>query len=182
MLAPVHLCAATFFSLSCALTYAYFGNFTQRDAAGKVDQSLAVSPLIVRWCGMTAWVMVMLNLMFMLCAKQYAEEYVGIEERPEWNRHRIDLLIADLWHRFDTNGDNTLSKFECKYMVKELLREGEDLDDDRYAELFAQFDSDGNGYIDRSEMRAFIAHLYADEGSEMDEESNEGEDGYGQIN
>lgn len=92
---------------------------------------------------------------------EYTTDYKEVEDLDEWRHARINQLINTWWKTYDINGDGKLSKYEAReFIMKQVLREGEDMNNDAYEIIFNQFDTNKNGFIELEEMRNFVDHLY----------------------
>ncbi len=74
-------------------------------------------------------------------------------------RHSPEEIRAQIWAKYDRDGNGTLSKGECRTFVKDLLSGlGEEIKitEEEFNELFKHFDEDGNGVVSKDEMEHFI--------------------------
>ena len=85
----------------------------------------------------------------------------------------ITLVVDEIWQSYDLDGTNKLNKFEAKKFIEELLpdmKAGHYLGDNEFNRLFKEFDTDGDGTIDKAEMTNFIKRaLNNDEDEEKPE-------------
>jgi len=49
-----------------------------------------------------------------------------------------------------------LSRIECRKFIRHILREGDELNDERFNVLFDDIDTDKSNTIDRNEMTVFV--------------------------
>ena len=75
----------------------------------------------------------------------------------------IDMVVAqcvdEIWEVFDTDNSGSLDKDETKRFVKSTLmdmQEDNPLSDEDFEQCFREFDKNGDGEIERSEMITFI--------------------------
>jgi len=66
-----------------------------------------------------------------------------------------------MWDEYDYDGNGMLDKAECKDFMDELAthikpENAQNYNKDDFDYLFTKFDTDQNGYIDKSEMVIFI--------------------------
>ena len=151
-------------AVSCVLAYSLFRN-VQFTLLGE-EGAATVIPIdpnhhILLWHGLMSWTVVMLSLIFVQCTMEYTSDYKEVEELEEQQFARINQLINTWWKTYDINGDGKLSKYEAReFIMKQVLREGEDMNNDAYEIIFNQFDTNKNGFIELEEMRKFVDHLY----------------------
>ena len=116
------------------------------------------------WYGNVAWGLLCVNLVCYHYCKEYETQYRDIEDKEEFQDQRIVLMVDHLWDKYDENGDQVLSRAECRKFIKAILRKGDTLNDQRFEVLFKEIDKDNSNTIDKSEMVAFLQTLYADQG------------------
>ena len=71
----------------------------------------------------------------------------------------MQQMIDHIWQTYDTNHDGKLDKSETKKMMIEILQNiglSELYSDSAFNQVFAQFDIDVSGTIERNELDAFI--------------------------
>jgi Ca2+-binding EF-hand superfamily protein len=87
------------------------------------------------------------------------EPEAAIEDEVEPAPPTPEEIRAQIWAKYDRDGNGTLSKAECRVFVKDLLSGlGEEvkISEDEFNDLFKQFDEDGNGVVSKDEMDIFI--------------------------
>ena len=67
--------------------------------------------------------------------------------------------VDKIWDRFDSNDDGVLDQDEVFNFIREMVRgqiDPNQLKNHELLSIFKQFDLDRNGYIEKSEMLAFL--------------------------
>jgi hypothetical protein len=148
----------------CALCYAFF----TKQAHIEED----VKWVMHNWYGLVAWSLVCFNLIFYHYTNEYRTNNLNIEDDDEMLEKRITTMIESMWSKYDDDNNDVLDRGECRKFVKAVLRPGEEINQDRFDDLFKEMDRDESNTIDKTEMFDFIMKLYTDEGA--DEEALEG--------
>lgn len=97
---------------------------------------------------------------FFFIVKDYTDEYANIEHSEEHLATFIRQTIDQLFDDFDGNKDGELDAYETRRLVKSILKEDEELRDDKFAEMFEYFDKNSNGVLERDEIEDFVKALY----------------------
>ena len=161
---------AAFNIITCGIVFAYFSHPKITEIDGTCQEVLSL------WYGKASWALVCINMVCYHYTKEYESQNRGIEHEDEHQETRVRLMVDSLWSKFDENGDDVLSKPECKKFIKNILRKGDKLNNDRFDVLFDEIDTNKNGKIERDEMVNFVTALYNDRGEEeVDQENGEGE-------
>ena len=81
------------------------------------------------WYGNTAWALLCVNLVCYHYVTEYESHYRDIEDQEEFQDQRIVLMVDHMWDKYDENGDQVLSRAECRKFIKAILRKGDTLND-----------------------------------------------------
>lgn len=79
------------------------------------------------------------------------------EDDSEWN-----TIIDNLWNEYDKDNSGYLDKEEIIPLAQAALAQvgfSQQLDENLIGAFFAEIDSDGNGKVDREELRRFMKSL-----------------------
>ena len=74
----------------------------------------------------------------------------------------IRKCVNDIWGEYDKDGSNQLDKSETKRFVTDILKEmgdGGQFSEQEFEDCFKEFDTSGDGHIDREEMAIFIKKI-----------------------
>ena len=89
-------------------------------------------------------------------------------EQPETDIEQIiNDTVNDIWNEFDTDRSGSLDKAETRRFVNQCMGSmnrsgiGQDggVSDEEFETIFAQFDKDGSGFIERDEMAIVVRKL-----------------------
>ena len=70
--------------------------------------------------------------------------------------------VDEIWAEWDKDRSDTLDKAEMRGFVQQTLtRSGinKEVTDEEFNQIFAQFDVDGSGMIERDEMAVFVKRM-----------------------
>ncbi|GMH50378.1 hypothetical protein TrRE_jg11480 [Triparma retinervis] len=79
---------------------------------------------------------------------------VDVVEPKGTKEPSVANVLRDLWNKYDVDNSGNLVRCEAKEFI------GDDFTDKRFEEVFARFDKDGNGTIEKVEMESFINSLW----------------------
>ena len=66
----------------------------------------------------------------------------------------IDAIVEEIWAKYDVDKSNELDKQEARVFLKEFFGQiGGNFSEAEFTKLFDEVDVNGNGRIDKNEMR-----------------------------
>lgn len=93
--------------------------------------------------------------------KKFDKTNFEIKIREDFN-NVIQEYVDELWQKYDADRGGTLDKIEVMKMVQEMVHESSQFSDFSYDEfelLFQAFDRNGDGVIQKDEMKMFLLEL-----------------------
>ena len=74
------------------------------------------------------------------------------------SRKQIDKVIDQLWTRYDADRSGYLERAEAHRMLADIFKvEGRNMSKAQMGTIIAIIDSDGDGRVDKSELKALLA-------------------------
>lgn len=78
----------------------------------------------------------------------------------------IENMVEEAWPTFDILKRGELDKYQTKMFIQTRIYSGADYPEATFNKVFEDMDADGNGFVDKDEMKEFIKKLL----SECDED------------